>query len=117
MSGNEPDEELYMVSDEGKIPISREEAKKYELKKGSLSPFTGRPIVGKEGWSKSLHSREKEEAKEPKAENLDAKLVEPEDGMVELENGALFSTSEILDISQGVDSSVESNDDGRKMEQ
>ncbi len=90
-------EELFIETPAGHIRIDEEIIKKYHIRKGTLSPFTGSLIVGKDG-----EFNEKEPARESKEKHP---LEETkEDGIVELDNGIMLSTSEILDISHGADS-------------
>ena len=78
--------------------IDNELVKKYDLSKGTLSPFTRSPIVNEYG-----------EYYKEKSENEEIPdLSNPDDGVDEMENGLSLSTSEILDIAQGVDSDMTS---------
>lgn len=88
-------EELYIETKDGKQKIDNNIVEKYDLKKGTLSPFTREPLVDKFGD----FTRE-ELPKEV------VSLNQGDDEIDEMENGLLLSTSEILDIAQGVDSDM-----------
>ena len=91
-------EELYLETNNGNILIDQNIAKKLNLKKGTMSPFTNNRIVGKNGEYISETVTDKDTEKH----GLDGK----EDGIVEMEDGFMVSTSEIIDISHGTDSST-----------
>lgn len=93
-------EELFIETQKGNMPIEEREIEKLNLKMGTLSPFTRSRIVGKNGEYPILTAE-----KEEKSDNLG--LHKHEDGTVEIEDGVLFTTSEMIDLSQGVDSSTE----------
>lgn len=82
-------EELYIETANGKIPIKQEMIKKYNLKKGTMCPFTNSRIVGKNG--EFLNESQYEE--EPK------QLTGGD-----MENELILTTSEAIDIAQGADS-------------
>lgn len=90
--------DLYLETKTGDIPIAKDIIKKHDLKKGTLSPFTGERIVGKNG----------DFCPEPiKSESPLENLVHRDDGVDEMENGMSLSTSEILDFAEGSDNSME----------
>lgn len=90
-------EELYLETKNGNIQIHQDMIKKFDLKKGTMSPFTNNRIVGKNGDYNSEIAIDKGAAKQ----SLDEK---PEDGIVEMDDGSTLSTSEIIDLSNGADS-------------
>lgn len=90
--------ELYIETKNGDIPIEKDIIKKHDLKRGTLSPFTGERIVGKNGDFRP----------EPvKNESPLDNLIHRDDGIDEMENGMSLSTSEILDFAEGTDNSME----------
>ncbi len=93
-------EELYLRTQNGNVPIDPEIIEKYHLKKGTMSPFTGCPIVDKNGEFA---------VEKPVAKNtLEQGLYESsDDSIVELENGIMLSTSEMIDIAEGTDSTTD----------
>lgn len=93
-------DELYLETENGNIKIDQEVIKKFDLKKGTMSPFTNNRIVGKNGEF-FFDSPEKKDLKNNELNKG------PEDGVVELDNGLILSTAEIIDISEGADSSTE----------
>lgn len=87
---------LYLETKNGTVPIDKNIQKKYNLKKGTKSPFTNERILGENG-----------DFTEDMPKDKDSKSVEhvkKEDNTVELEHGVMFTTSEVLDISRGADS-------------
>lgn len=87
-------ENLFLETQEGKLPIDPKIVNKYNLEKGTKSPFTGNRIVNKYGdYTRSV----------PEEEPHD--LSNHEDEIEDFENGMQLSTSEMLDIAQGVDNS------------
>ncbi len=88
-------EELFVKTKDGNVKIDDSIVKKYDLKKGTLSPFTQSHIVDKNGD----FTRE-----DPPGELVS--LNQGDDEIEEMENGLLLSTSEMLDIAQGVDSDI-----------
>jgi len=89
-------EDLYLETENGNIPIDQEVIEKYNLKKGSFSPFTHKRIIDKNG-DYILEKQPTEYA------TLDGNQDDPE--FHEMENGFMLSTSEMIDIAEGVDSS------------
>lgn len=89
-------EQLYIETEKGNIPIDNEITQKYNLQKGDKSPFTRQRIVDKFG-----------DATAPKPPEEEHDLSNQEDEIEDLENGFQLSTSEMLDIAAGVDSSVQ----------
>lgn len=90
--------DLYIETKNGDIPIEKDIIKKHDLKRGTLSPFTGERIVGKNGDFRP----------EPvKNESPLDNLIHRDDGIDEMENGMSLSTSEILDFAEGTDNSME----------
>ncbi|WFR59366.1 hypothetical protein QA584_09830 [Anaerocolumna sp. AGMB13025] len=86
-------EELYLETKEGKVKIDDRIAQKYDLKKGTVSPFTQNHIVDKAGEFKREEPPKKRDS-----------INQGDDEIEEMENGFYLSTSEMLDIAQGVDS-------------
>lgn len=86
-------EELFVETREGNVKIDDGIVEKYDLKKGTLSPFTQSHIVDKHGDFKR---------EDPPREEVS--LNQGDDEIEEMENGLLLSTSEMLDIAQGADS-------------
>ncbi|QHQ63060.1 hypothetical protein Ana3638_21645 [Anaerocolumna sedimenticola] len=86
-------EELYLETKNGNIPIDEDIVEKYDLKKGTRSPFTNNRILGENGD----YVRE-----DPPEER--ASLNQGDDEIEDLENGLMLSQSEMIDIAQGVDS-------------
>lgn len=82
-------EELFIESEGKNLPIEPKMAVKYHLRKGTLSPFTIRRIVGKNGDFTNEGTYE-EEPRELTAGDLD--------------NEVFLTTSEAIDIAQGADS-------------
>lgn len=82
-----------METKSGTIPLEDSIVEKYDLKKGTMSPFTQNRIVGKNGDFK------REEP--PKEKPI---LNHGDDEIEEMENGFMISTSEMIDFAQGVDS-------------
>ncbi len=89
-------EQLYIETQKGNMPIDYEITQKYNLKKGDKSPFTGLRIVDKLG-----------DATAPQPPEEEHDLSNQEDEIEDLENGFQISTSEMLDIAAGVDSTVQ----------
>jgi hypothetical protein len=92
-------EELFLETENGIIPIDPEIVRKYKLEKGSRSPFARSRIVGRNG---EYPDRVAESG--TKKQWLDE---QSEHDIEDIDNGILFSTSEILDLAQGVDSDTE----------
>lgn len=88
-------EELYIKTKEGMQKIDNSIVEKYDLKKGTLSPFSRSTLVNENGDAKR-----EEQPKEV------VSLNQGDDEIDEMENGLLLSTSEMLDIAQGVDSDM-----------
>lgn len=86
-------EELYIETKNGNLRIDDAFIQKYNLKKGTLSPFTRSRIVGKNG---DFHREDLSEEKES--------ISQVDDEIKEMENGLMLSQSEMIDIAQGVDS-------------
>jgi hypothetical protein len=88
-------EEIYIETKNGNIKIDDSFVQKYNLKKGTFSPFTHERLVGKNG---DFHRDDLPEEKD----SLDQDDAEIE----EMENGLMLSQSEMIDIAQGVDSEI-----------
>jgi hypothetical protein len=89
-------EELFLETESGFVPIEPGIVRKYKLEMGSRSPFARSRIVGRNGEyppRPAAGSREKHWLDE-----------QPDHDISDIDNGVLFSTSEILDLAQGVDS-------------
>ncbi|MGB8455812.1 MAG: hypothetical protein WCD89_26290 [Anaerocolumna sp.] len=88
-------EELFLETKDGNVKIEDSIVNKYDLKKGTVAPFTQNHIVNKEGEFKR---------EDPPEEKFS--LNQGDDEIEEMENGLLLSTSEMIDIAQGVDSDI-----------
>lgn len=77
-------DELFVKTPEGLLSIEEKIIKKYDLKKGSLSPFSRFPIVDSSGDST--------------AETQEPELADSDTGDV------MFTQAEVLDIAGGADS-------------
>jgi len=78
-------EELFLITENGNIPINGDTALKYNLKRGARSPFSSYPIADKHG-NATLEEEDKSTALE-----ID-------------EHPTILTTSEILDFMHGSDS-------------
>lgn len=84
----------------GSYPIDPRIAEKYHLRLGMESPFTHSAIVDPAGNAGPA------EEDPPKRELQQGHIGElANDGVTQIENGITLSQSEIIDFSQGVDSS------------
>jgi len=90
-------EEVYIETPNGKYPIEKNIIEKYNLTKGMLSPFSRYRLVDKTGDFSKPDTKDKGYIRYVPDEGK-------EDGLAELDNGILLSTSEMIDISQGADS-------------
>jgi hypothetical protein len=90
-------EKLYLKTKAGIVPIDPSIVEKYDLKPGMTSPFSHSNIVDGNGEATAKEEEQQPEG-EPKGELVN-------DGISQLENGITLSQSEIIDFSQGVDSS------------
>jgi len=93
---------LYLDTKNGKLPIDPGVAEKYNLNRGSKSPYTNDAIVDRTGSA----------AKAPQAETPGAQLMVNKekyanDELSEYENGLVLDTAEVLDIAQAADSRIE----------
>lgn len=82
-------EQLYIKTEKGKIPIEQSQIKKYNLRPGAISPGNRFHVVDKDG-------------NEIKSENNKERKFTRRELMTD---GQIFSASEVIDISQGVDAS------------
>ena len=82
-------DELFLETNQGKVPIDENTKKKYNLKKGTKSPFTNDLIVDQDGDSTPEQKPEKPELQLNDENNEDSQL---------------FSVSEKIDIAWGADS-------------
>ncbi len=80
-------EELFLKMKDGIIPLNQDIISKYKLKEGTLSPFSNCRIVNKNG---NFNMEKQEKTK---------KTIEPQ-----VADTVVFTTSEAIDIAQGVDS-------------
>lgn len=94
-------EKLYLETKEGRLPINNNIVEKYKLEKGTKSPFSQNRIVDKNGSYK--YEKSSKDQNTPEQVKMDEKFFTDE--IDEMDNGLAMSTSEILDFSQGVDSS------------
>lgn len=86
-------DKLYIETETGNLPIHDEITQKYNLQKGDKSPYTGNRIVDRFGDGTIQ--------KQPEEKH---NLSNHEDEIEDLENGLQLSTSEMIDIADGVDS-------------
>lgn len=93
-------DELYLKTENGNIPLDPAIIEKYNLKSGEKSPLTRMHIVDKNSKQDRPQSIKERNSLEPLEQNLEEK-----------QEGEVFTTSEILDIAQGVDSAVEGDKD------
>lgn len=91
-------EKLFIKTKNQKQEISSELINKYKLEAGDITPFSKNKITDKQG----LNKKKDKKKKNPPKEDLP---YDNSDGIIELPGGAVMSTSEIIDISQGTDSS------------
>lgn len=84
--------ELFMKTENGNVPIKQNQIEKYNLEKGRIAPFSGHHIVDKNG-DDTIKSNKR---KNPENHTIDELMADT----------TLFQTSEILDISSGVDSDI-----------
>ncbi len=93
MADGDTMEKLYMETKAGNFPIDEKIVEKYDLEKGTFSPFTSNRIINSNGdFTKKVPPKEPVSMGESEGEV---------DGM---ENGLMLSTSEMIDLAQGVDS-------------
>lgn len=92
-------DDLYVKTNDGNIQISKEIIDKYNLKQGTLSPFTRFRVVDKDGFYDNEYKIDIPASEMPEGEGLS------DDEIVEFPTGGILSTSEIIDFSQGTDSS------------
>lgn len=103
-------DELYLKVGNKKEPIAESTVEKYHLESGTLSPFTRKPIVEKNGtYHKNANPGEDSEASIREDFEKMPFQGEKGDGIDGMENGFEFSQSEIIDFSQGVDSRMDEN--------
>jgi hypothetical protein len=82
-------DELFLITEQGKIPIRQDMIKKYSLTKGMRSPFTNNMIADKNGDS----TLEQKVEDRPTSEKMN-------------EETPVFTAAEAIDIAQGADSEV-----------
>lgn len=96
--------ELYLELQNGAVKIEDEIIKKYDIKRGAMSPFTRNRIVDENGdFTLDMSLQEDNNGLAHISEEEQRKIS---NGIVELDNGIMLSTSEMIDIAQGVDSST-----------
>lgn len=100
--------ELYLETENGRERIEDREVEKYHLKSGGFSPFTQKPIVGKNEESRSGANSGKDDSDSEHSiheefEDMPMQGVRG-DGIDGMDNGFELSQSEIIDFSQGADS-------------
>lgn len=92
--------ELFLKTENGLVPLDERIIAKYNLAEGRKSPFTRYYVVDKTGRHKFNNEKEKENIEMPEGEGMD------DDEIIEFsETGAIMSQSEIIDFSNGTDSS------------
>ncbi len=95
--------ELFLKTEEGLVPLDEKIIEKYDLKAGRISPFNRFWIVDKNGniakdfLYEGTSSPTPDEM--PEGEGLEDDEIEEFE-----ETGAIFSQSEMIDFSRGVDS-------------
>ncbi|MDD4796439.1 MAG: hypothetical protein PHO66_01560 [Eubacteriales bacterium] len=92
---------IYLQTQRGKVRINEQIAQKYRLKAGTLSPNTGYPIV----QSGMAHNAVRSAAADDEMRADIARSYPTVDAIRNPIGDLGLSTAEILDISQGVDSS------------
>lgn len=95
--------DLFIKTNDSNIQISKELIDKYNIKQGSLSPFTRFRVVNKDGI---YTDEQKSKIDIPVSEMPEGEGL-ADDEIVEFPGGEILSTSEIIDFSQGTDSSPE----------
>jgi len=95
--------ELFLKTEHGLQPISEEEASKYNLKEGRISPFSRYWVVDKDG-STGINDPTDDTSSPgpdeiPEGEGLDNDQIQEFP-----ETHAIMSQSEIIDFSHGTDS-------------
>lgn len=99
--------ELYLATENGNVKIDQEQIEKYNIKEGSISPYTKYRIVDKNGNFKEENNGDEisisEKIEMPEGEGLE------DDQIIEFPDGQILSQSEIIDFSEGTDSTVEGN--------
>jgi hypothetical protein len=78
-------EELFVATEQGNIPIERSIAEKYNLQKGTRTPFSGNMIVDKNSDA-TPKRRKKKSIEEPNR------------------SGVTLTTAEVIDLGAGADS-------------
>lgn len=103
-------EKLFLETKNGTVPIEQSAIKKYDLHKGTKSPFTQDKIVDEKGEYilEPSDGEENEKSIRQDFNNMPYQGIEG-DGVDQMENGFQMSTSEIIDFSQGVDSRTDEN--------
>lgn len=94
-------EKLYMETERGSAPIDPATIKKYRLEKGMLSPFSRCRIVGVHGDFPGETTAQKIQTYEVKGNN-----PEKDGGGAQQNGGVTLTTSEIIDLAHGEDSST-----------
>ncbi|NLP29828.1 MAG: hypothetical protein GX363_01715 [Clostridiales bacterium] len=91
--------DLFLQTNRGNILIEEELIRKYNIRKGMVSPFTGYRIVDEKGEYTYEPSQQEE-----LSWNDVPRDGFKDDGIDHLDNGFEFSTSEIIDFVHGTDS-------------
>jgi hypothetical protein len=89
-------DKLLLETDNGNVPIDPKVAKKMNLEKGSLSPFTRERILGKNGDFPPETAMEKDPKNSGKVES-------PAENDIK-DGGVMLTSSEVIDFAQGADS-------------
>jgi len=84
-------DDLFLMSEHGRFPVSEPMRRKYGLHKGMQSPFSGFVIADRDGDS-----------------TADLRVRKPREEFIE--NNQLYSTAEMIDISLGVDSYAQNDE-------
>jgi hypothetical protein len=94
--------QLYIKYENGIVPIDPAIAEKYNLRAGTMSPFSGGLIIDMD------ESPKESEPKKPKVRGREETIGElVNDGIAQLDNGMTLSHSEMIDIAEAADSKNE----------
>lgn len=96
-------QELFLKTEGGLLPLDEKIITKYNLKSGRISPFSRLWVVDKDG--NIVKGQLYDGTSSPTPGEMPAGEGLEDDEIVEFEEtGAIFSQSEIIDFSRGVDS-------------
>jgi hypothetical protein len=98
-------DKLFLETEKGNLPIDQGIVDKYHLHKGTRSPFSHDRIIGQNGdYNLELTDKEEASLQGIAKDTMEGRRFST-DGTDNMDNGLAMSTSEIIDFSQGVDSS------------